>query len=111
MWAGWVPPELRRPEDEFFDLKSMKVLRSHDVYHDGSVTKLVLQEGSGCPPNAEDTVYYKHETRFDNGQLVDIDERRKVADKCSLKDPAFHDFLKQTLATMLKGEICYMRVG
>jgi len=67
MWAGWVPPELRRPEDEFFDLKSIKVLRAHDVYQDGSVTKLVLHEGSGCAPNVEDTVYYKHETRFDNG--------------------------------------------
>lgn len=23
MYVGWVPPELRRPEDEFFDLKSL----------------------------------------------------------------------------------------
>ena len=43
MYAGWIPPELRRPEDEHFDLKSLDVLREQDVI-DG-VTKLVLQEG------------------------------------------------------------------
>ena len=109
MYAGWIPPELRRPEDEHFDLKSLDVLREQEVCE--SVTKLVLEEGRGHPPNIEDIVYYKHETRFDNGQLVDIDERRKVADKCPMSDPGFHDFLKATFVTMLKGEVCYLRVG
>lgn len=110
-FAGWIPPELRRPEDEFFDLKSLEVLRTQDVNPDGTVTKLVLQEGSGSPADLEDIVYYKHETRFDNGQLVDIDERRKVAEKFPMKDPGFHDFLKATFFTMLKGEVVYLRVS
>lgn len=28
-----------------------------------------------------DIVYYTHETRFDNGQLVDFEEKRKVKEK------------------------------
>ncbi len=74
------------------------------------MTKLVLVEGQGAPPSLEDTVYYRHETRFDNGQLVDIDERRKVADKCQMSDNSFHDFLRTTLLTMTKGEIAYLRI-
>ena len=34
----------------------------------------------------EDTVYYKHELRFDNGQLVDLTEIRKVPEKLVMND-------------------------
>lgn len=56
----------------------------------------------------EDVVYYKHETRFDNGQLVDLDERRKVADKFPMSDPGYHDFLNRGFQTMRKGEVAYL---
>ena len=60
----------------------------------GSVMKLLIAEGSGTYVESDDTVYYRHETRFDNGQLVDLDERRKVADKFLMNDRSFHDFLR-----------------
>lgn len=37
-----IPPEKRRPEDEFYDLKSMVVVRESDILGDGSITKLVI---------------------------------------------------------------------
>jgi hypothetical protein len=43
-------------------------LRETDILNDGgSILKLVLQEGSGAVVDSEDIVYYRHETRFDNG--------------------------------------------
>lgn len=76
---NWIPPEpKRRPEDEFYDLKSMVVVRESDILGDGSITKLVIQEGKGAFVDMDDVVYYLHETRFDNGQLVDLQEMRKV---------------------------------
>jgi hypothetical protein len=75
---NWIPPEKRRPEDEFFDLKSILVVRETDILGDGSITKLVIQEGKGAFVDMDDVVYYLHETRFDNGQLVDLQEMRKV---------------------------------
>ena len=75
---NWIPPEKRRPEDEFYDLKSMVVLRESEILGDGSITKLVIQEGKGALVDMDDVVYYLHETRFDNGQLVDLQEMRKV---------------------------------
>jgi hypothetical protein len=74
------------------------------------VVKKVLQEGAGALPDTEDIIYYKHETRFDNGQLVDLDERRKVADKVPLSDLGFHDFLRASLLTMRKGEVAYIEL-
>lgn len=85
------------------------MIRKHQIT--SGLTKLVLIEGQGAVPDVEDTVYYRHETRFDNGQLVDLDERRKVADKCPLSDQSFHDFLRTTLLTMKKGEVVYLKIG
>jgi hypothetical protein len=59
----------------------------------------------------DDTVYYKHETRFDNGQLVDLDERRRVVDKFIMSDRKYHDFLRHAFAGMRKGEICFLKLG
>jgi hypothetical protein len=56
----------------------MVVLRESDILGDGSITKLVIQEGKGALVDMDDVVYYLHETRFDNGQLVDLQEMRKV---------------------------------
>jgi len=75
---NWVPPELRKPEDEFVDLTSISPL--HTVAFDSELELLTTVEGSGSLPEPGDTVYYKHSTRFDNGQLVNFDERRRVVD-------------------------------
>jgi hypothetical protein len=50
-----------------------------------------------------DTVYYTHATRFDNGQLVDLNETRKVADKFIMNDPRYLDFLRSAFLKMRKG--------
>jgi len=42
-------------------------LRTIDVQNDGSILIYITQEGSGACVDFEDTVFYKHETRFDNG--------------------------------------------
>jgi len=58
--------------------------------------------------DANDTVRYIHETRFDNGQIVDLDEKRKVLDKCVMTDFRYHDFLKEAFKTMRKNEVAWI---
>lgn len=82
----WTPPPKRRPEDEFFDLKSIVPLRVEKITDDGSVEIIVVEEGSGNLVEDTDTVYYRHEHRFDNGQLVDLNETRRVDNKLVMND-------------------------
>lgn len=77
---------------------------------DQSIVKLVTAKGAGSCIAPEDTVYYRHETRFDNGQLVDLGETRKVADKFIMSDERYHDFLRHAFLTMRKNEICFLRI-
>lgn len=81
-----VPFEKRRPDDEFFDLQSIVPLKVVDVLPDCSIQILVIEEGTGACVDPEDTVFYKHETRFDNGQLVDLQETRKIPEKFPMND-------------------------
>jgi len=111
MYENFVPPEQRRPPDEFHDLTSIVPVRTENLTEDGSIVKLTVQEGSGNFSELTDTVYYKHETRFDNGQLVDLSETRKVADKFIMNDPAYHDYLRTAFLRMRKGEIAFIKVG
>ena len=57
----------RRPVDEFFDLSTIEPIRTENVFEDGSVQILTLEEGKGSYTDDVDTVQYKHATRFDNG--------------------------------------------
>ena len=57
----------KRPWDEFYDMKSIKPIRIESVVEDGSIQILTEVEGVGNFVDEADTVYYKHETRFDNG--------------------------------------------
>lgn len=87
-YDGWVPPEKRRPLDEFFDLKTLQtdckrievIARDSNVskvtyeqVFDGTtvekdaIVKFVLVEGKGTKVQNTDDVYYRHETRHDNG--------------------------------------------
>ena len=66
-YDNWIPPSQRRPEDEFFDLDSILPIRVEQVNGDESLQILTLVEGSGSPTETADTIYYRHQTRFDNG--------------------------------------------
>jgi hypothetical protein len=63
--AHWTAPPKRRPDDEFFDLKSVVPLRIEPVFD--QVEIIVVEEGAGGFVEGDDTVYYRHEHRFDNG--------------------------------------------
>ena len=108
-FANWIPPEQRRPDDEFICFDDLPVIATEQI--SDSITKLILTRGSGSPPTLDDTVYYKHETRYDNGQLVNLDERRLVAQKFPMSDYAYHDFLRQVFLTMGKGEVAFIKLG
>jgi hypothetical protein len=73
------------------------------------VIKYVIEEGKGSYIENTDDVYYKHETRFDNGQLVDFAEKRKATDKFEMKDIRFHDYYKLVMRTMRRGEVAWIK--
>lgn len=56
-------------------------------------------------------MYYRHETRYDNGQLVDLQEMRKVAEKFPMSDPHYHDFLRKAFLQMRKNEIAFLKIA
>ena len=58
-----------------------------------------------------DVVNYTHCTRFDNGQLVDFDERRKVANKFEMTDNRGHEFIRSAFLTMKRGEVVWLKIG
>ena len=64
------------------------------MYGDGSVQIITEVEGKGSFAEDTDTVQYRHETRFDNGQLVDLNEKRKVADNFIMDDERSFPYLK-----------------
>ena len=109
--VNWIPPHLRKPEDEFFDLGTIVPIRSEHLDPDGSLEILTLEEGAGCLPEPWDTVYYKHQTRFDNGQLVNFDERRKVVDMCVIDSPKYHAFINSCFKVMRRGQVAWLKVG
>ena len=81
---------------------------------DGGILKYVMKESDSqfkrcCEPT--DVIYYMHCTRFDNGQLVDFDERRKVKDKFDMADKKGHDFIRKTFLTMRRGEVVWIKIG
>jgi|LauGreDrversion4_2_1035121.scaffolds.fasta_scaffold569178_1 hypothetical protein len=74
-----------------------------------AIVKFVLADGKGTLVQNTDDVYYRHETRHDNGQLVDYAERRKVDEKFEMKNPCFHEHYKIVLRSMQRGEAAYIR--
>lgn len=53
-----------------------------------------MEEGKGNVVDDKDIVYYKHETRFDSGSLVDLAEKRKVVEKFDMANPQYHEFIR-----------------
>jgi hypothetical protein len=102
-------PTDKRPPDEFFDLTSIQTIREHVLAEDGGIVKYVVEEGKGEFIDGCDEVFYRHETRFDNGQLVDFSEKRKAIDKFIMNNPNYHDFYKVVMRTMKKGETAWCK--
>lgn len=88
-----------------------KAIRIEDVLQDGGVVKYVMEDGKGECIDEQDHVYYKHETRYDSGQLVDFSEKRKAKDKFDMGDIRYHDYYKVAMRTMKKGEISWVSFG
>lgn len=84
-----MPQSDKRPIDEFHDLTSIEtecIEEPVDITQeqDGGIIKYLMKPSTSkfmrtC--EEADIVYYTHETRFDNGQLVDFEEKRKVKEK------------------------------
>jgi tetratricopeptide (TPR) repeat protein len=131
-WEGYVPHEKKRPPDEFFNLKTLETdctrveiidpkdssctrityqqaMEGTGFDPDSAIIKFVLQDGKGTLVQNTDDAYYRHETRHDNGQLVDFSERRKVDEKFEMKNPCFHEHYKVVLRSMCRGEAAYVR--
>lgn len=106
---NWIPPELRVPEDEFCDLNQIELL--HTVEIDESLCIQTVCEGKGSLPEPGDTIYYKHSTRFDNGQLCNFDERRRVVDLLIVDNPRYHQYLNICFKQMRRGQTAWIRVG
>ena len=106
----------RRPADEFFDLSKISAIRTEDLYGDGSVLILTEVEGKGSFAEDADTVQYKHETRFDNGQLVDLNEKRKVAENFQMDDETSFSLvrsfivLRDAFRQMRREQVAFLRI-
>lgn len=108
-----MDPKDKRPDDEFFDLQVMQnEAIEQTVYHDGAMTKILI-EPAAFPTHriVQDTdfVYYIHETRYDNGQLVNLMEKRRQVEKFEMADRGKQEHLRSALRTMRKGEIAWFK--
>lgn len=108
----------RGPSDEFYDLSLIekecidKVDLSED--QDGGLIKYKIKEPTALferRVEEADHVYYTHETRFDNGQLVDFDEKRKAKEKFEMADERSYEYIRAAFLTMRKGEIVWLKIG
>ncbi len=84
-------------------------MRVETITPDGGVIKYIMQEGKGSLIENTDVIYYKHEIRYDSGQLVKFNLYRKVGDEFEINSPNSHDFYKVALRTMRRGEIAWFK--
>jgi hypothetical protein len=90
-------------------LTSLSHIPSVEVTSDQGIFKQIVQEGKGDFIGEKDEVFYKHESRFDKGQLVDITEKRKAIDKFMMGDQYCFDYYKLAFRSMKKGECAWFR--
>ena len=76
---------------------------------DGGIIKFMMEEGKGDLIEEKDTVFYRHETRYNNGYLVDFAEKRKIIDKFEMGDLRYQEYYKIAFRTMRKGDACWVR--
>ena len=80
----------------------------------GQMVKYVIHESKWANHQTvqeADIVYYFHETRYDNGQLVELEENRKAKEKFEMADDMGLEHLKMAFLTMRKGEISWIKFG
>ena len=58
-----------------------------------------------------DVINFTHETRYDNGQLVELDERRKAKEKFIMNSAHQHEHFRQAFLTMCKGEVAWLKMS
>lgn len=118
-WDNYIPPSQRRPIDEFYDVQSVEKTCKRgpediSVEKDGQFIKYVVEESKSKFNrliDVNDTVHYIHETRYDNGQLVDFEEKRKAKEKFEMANLQQHEHLRFAFLTMKKGEIAWFNIG
>jgi hypothetical protein len=116
-WDGFKPANERRPADEFADISSVKAEYTPvDISPegDGSFLKYTIRESTSKFNRLieeQDIVQYLHETRYDNGQLVDFDEKRKAKEKFEMGNADQHEHVRKAFKTMKKGEIVWLEIG
>ena len=89
-----MPTQDKRPVDEFYEVDLIESLCVEppvdiSVNKNGELIKYTVKATSSqfnrcVEPN--DVVQYLHETRFQNGQLVDFEERRKAKDRFEMSN-------------------------
>ena len=89
----------------------MAPIRTQSLAEDGSLEILTTVEGTGSFPEPGDTIYYKHQTRFDNGQLIYFDERRRVVEMFVIDNPKYHAYLNTCFKTMRWGQTAWIKIG
>ena len=52
-----------------------------------------------------------HETRYDNGQLVDFTEKRKAKERFEMGTLTQHEHIRKAFLKMKKGEIAWIKYG
>lgn len=92
-WVNYIPASEKRPLDEFVDLEAVKnEFEPVDISADknGEMVKYITRTTNSKFNrliDEADIVQYLHETRFDNGQLVDFDEKRRAKEKFEMANP------------------------
>ena len=118
-YNNFVHPADKRPPDEFYDLSTIEgncIGQPVDISEDqdGSMIKYVMKTSTSKFDRnvAEaDIVQYFHETRFDNGQLVDLEEKRRAKEKFEMASVHHHEHIKKAFLQMKKGEQAWIKLG
>ena len=117
-WDNYVPAAEKRPIDEFYDVSNVEhsecIGEPQDLYDDGEMIKYTVKQSTSKFDRlieSEDIVHYMHETRYDNGQLVDFEERRKAKEKFEMAVLTQHEHIRKAFSKMKKGEIAWIKFG
>ena len=119
-YENYIPPEDRRPADEFYSIESVKeecIGEPFDVKIEGETGTFLKYMVKASKTKydrkveSSDVVYHTCETRFENGQLVDFTEKRRVKQKFEMGNPAFIEHKRRAFATMKAGEVAWFALS
>ena len=98
----------KRPQDEFIDISHYRELEFLELapgLHKGTLEPAITAPATSC-----DFVYFLHETRFDNGQLANINEVRKAPEKLELGKVGNYPYYETALRSMGLNECAVFRL-